>query len=240
MGEVIVVASGKDGVGKTVITSNLGAVLAKEGHSVLLLDLNIGYRNLDISLGVENRVVYDLADVVMGVCRIKQAMIKITGVHNFFLISAPQNKGKTSISNVELSALCSELKKIFDFVIIDAPAVTENGLALAISSADKAVVVIVPEYAAIRDAEPLNAMLADKGIIKKCVIINKIMPGLYRTGLVPDPEEISEMLRLPIVGMVAFDQNIHISSNIGMPIAAVEDRYAETFKKIVDRITSRS
>lgn len=241
MGEVIVVTSGKDGAGKTVVVANLGAALAEAGHTVLLMDLNIGFRNLDILLGMENRVVYDLADVVGGVCRIRQAMIRDGRFENLFLISAPQSFEKAVISAQQLVALCHQLKKLFDYIIIDAPAGTGKGLNLAASPADRAIVVTIPEYAAVRDAELTNAFLENKGIASRCLLVNKILPELFKKGLVPEPEEIAESLRLPIIGLIPYDHNIHISANLGVPIAATENNYiAKNLRGIGERLTSRS
>jgi septum site-determining protein MinD len=241
MGEVIVIASGKDGVGKTVLTVNLGAVLAQNNHSVVLMDLNFGSRNLDIYLGLENRIVYDLVDVITGVCRIKQAMVRDRRFPNLFLISAPQSRHKASVSPEQLQALCHELKKVFDYIIIDAPAGIGSGLALAVSPADRAVVVTVPEYAAIRDTEIISDLLESKGIVNRSVVINKIIPELHQSGLVPDPEEIAETLRLPIAGLIAYDQNIHVSTNMGVPIAAAQGSYiARNLNEIGSRILSRN
>lgn len=241
MGEVIVIASGKDGVGKTVLAANLGAVLAQNNHSVVLMDLNFGSRNLDIYLGLENRIIYDLVDVVTGICRIKQALVRDRRFANLFLISAPQSRQKASISAEQLKALCHELKKVFDFIIIDAPAGNDGGLSLAISAADRAVVVTVPEYAAIRDTEIISDLLESKGIMNRSVVINKIIPELHQSGLVPEPEEIAEILRLPIAGLIAYDQNIHISTNMGVPIAAVQGSYiARNLNEIGIRILSKS
>ena len=239
MGQVIAVTSGKDGVGKTVIASNLGVVLAQNRHSVVLMDLNVGSRNLDISLGLENRIVYDLVDVVTGVCRIKQAMIRDRRFQNLYLISAPQSRNKTPITEGQLMALCQELKQVFDFIIIDAPAGAGNALSQAVSPADRAVVVTVPEYAAVRDTEGINALLLSKGIKDRSVVINKIMPELHQTGLVPDPEEIAEILRMPVSGLIPYDQNIHISTNVGIPIATVKESYiAKNLKRVGERIIS--
>lgn len=241
MGEVIVVASGKDGVGKTVVVTNLGVVLAQSGYSVVLLDMNIGARNLDIRMGLEDRVVYDVADIINGVCRIKKAMIKDDRFDNLYLISAPQRKDKASISTDQLSALCVELKRVFDYIIIDAPAGAGQEFLLAASPADKAVLVTIPEYAAIRDSEPINALLKKAGIVERSVIVNMILPNLHNTNLVPNPEEIAESLRLPVIGLIPYDQNIHISANIGIPIAAIGDNYiSENLRGIAKRIASKN
>jgi septum site-determining protein MinD len=241
MGEVIVVTSGKDGAGKTVVVANLGVALAGAGHSVVLMDLNIGFRNLDILLGMESRVVYDLADVISGVCRIRQAMIRDERFSNLYLISAPQSHEKAIITEDHLIALCGRLKELFDYIIIDAPAGTGKGLNLAASPADRAVVVTIPEYAAIRDAELTNAFLESKGITGRSLVINKILPELFKKGLVPEPEEISQSLRLPIIGLIPYDNNIHISANMGVPIAVTENNYiSKNLKGIGERLASKS
>ncbi|GAB1477004.1 septum site-determining protein MinD [Bacillota bacterium] len=241
MGEVIVVASGKDGVGKTVVVTNLGAGLAQNGYSVVLLDMNIGSRNLDMRMGLEDRVVYDVADIIAGVCRIKKAMIKDERFENLYLISAPQRKDKAVITTAQLSALCRELKRVFDYIIIDAPAGAGHDFLLAASPADRAVLVTIPEYAAIRDSELINAMLKKAGISRRSVIVNMILPDLHNTKLVPDPEEISESLRLPVDGLIPYDRNIHISANMGIPIVAIENNYiAENMKGIAERIASKN
>ena len=237
MGEIIVVTSGKDGVGKTVIAANLGVSLAQKGKSVVLLDMNIGSRNLDIRMGIENNIVYDIADILSGVCRIKKAMVKDKRFDKLFIISAPQNKDKMNISNVHVNALCEELKKVFDYIIIDAPSGSGIGFEQAISPADKAVIVVIPEYAAIRDAELINTALKNAGIQDRSVIINKILPQLHSTEFVPDPDEIAQALRLSISGLIPYDQNIHISANMGIPIAAFGGNYiSDNLKRIAERI----
>ena len=241
MGEVIVMVSGKDGVGKTVIAANLGVVLARRQYSVLLMDLNVGSRSLDICMGMEDRVIYDLADVMTGVCRIKQAMVKDRRFPGLYLLSAPQSREKAPITEKQLCALCNQLKGLFDFILIDAPAEVEKGLKTAVSPADRAIVVTVPEYAAIRDTEAVNALIEKMGITRRSVVINKIMPKLYKTGLLPDPEEIAEILRLPVAGLIPYDENIHISANIGFPIAAAEGNYISgNLIEIGERIVSKS
>ncbi len=241
MGEVIVVTSGKDGVGKTVIAANLGVSLAQMGKSVVLVDMNIGSRNLDICMGIENNIVYDVADILSGVCRIKKGMVRDRRFDNLFIISAPQNKDKIKASNCHIDTLYKELKKVFDYIIIDAPPASGHGFGLAISPADRAIIVVIPEYAAIRDAELINMTLQDSGIDDRSVIINKIIPQLYRTELVPNPDEIAEALRLKVNGLIAYDQNIHIAANMGTPIAALKGNYiSDNLKRIAKRIISKN
>lgn len=237
MGEVILVASGKGGVGKTVFTANLGAELAQREATVVMIDTNLGMRSLDLCLGLEDRIVYDLSDVITGTCRIKQALIKDRRFPNLYLMSAPQSKEKFEIEPKDLEELCLELKKTYDYVLIDAPAGLDDGLLLSTASADRAVIVTVPEVSAIRDADLLDELLEEKGIYKKTAVINKIMPALYGKGIVPDPADIGESLRLQISGMIPYDINIHISANIGVPIVLAKGSYIErNFSAIANRI----
>jgi septum site-determining protein MinD len=241
MGKVILVASGKGGVGKTVFASNAGAKLAQEGYKVVLIDMNMGLRNLDICLGLENKVVYDVADVLAGVCRIKQALIRDRRFPELYLMSAPQNKQKIEITPLHMKVLCNKLKRNFDYIIIDAPAGIGDDLMIAGAGADSAVIVTVPEYAAVRDADMLDLVLLDMGIKKRTYVINKVMANLITTGLVPGISEISEIMRPPMAGIIQYDDNIHIAANNGIPIVYREGTYIEkNFKKIMDRIIEAS
>lgn len=239
MGKVILVASGKGGVGKTVFASNAGAKLAQEGYKVVLIDMNMGLRNLDICLGLENRVVYDVADVLTGVCRIKQALIKDRRFPELYLMSAPQNKQKAEITPLHMKVLCNKLKRNFDFIIIDAPAGIGEDLAIAAAGADAAVIITVPEYAAVRDADMLDQVLIELGIKKRTYVINKVMANLIATGLVPSIADIAETMRPDMAGIIQYDENIHIAANNGLPIVYREGTYIEmNFKKILERIVA--
>jgi septum site-determining protein MinD len=241
MGKVILVASGKGGVGKTVFASNAGAKLAQEGYKVVLIDMNMGLRNLDICLGLENKVVYDVADVLTGVCRIKQALIKDRRFPELYLMSAPQNKQKAEITPLHMKVLCSKLKRNFDYIIVDAPAGIGEDLVIAGAGADLAVIITVPEYAAVRDADMLDQVLLEIGIKKRTYVINKVMSNLITTGLVPGIAEIAESMRPPMAGIIQYDDNIHIAANNGIPIVYREGTYIEkNYKKIVDRIITES
>lgn len=237
MGEAILIASGKGGVGKTVFTANLGAALAEKGASVVLIDMSIGLRSLDICLGLENRIVYDFSDVLAGICSVKQVMIRDRRFPELYLISAPQYRKRTGITPENMRAFCRELTENYDVVLIDAPAGIDESLISAAAAATGAILVTVPEYAAVRDAELLDQMLREAGIKQRCIAINKVMKRLYRTGLVPDPEDIAESLRLPVCGIIAYDENIHVSANIGIPIVTKKESYiARNFSRIADRI----
>ncbi|HVI39856.1 MAG TPA: septum site-determining protein MinD [Anaerovoracaceae bacterium] len=241
MGKVILIASGKGGVGKTVFASNAGAKLAQEGYKVVLIDMNMGLRNLDICLGLENKIVYDVADVLTGVCRIKQALIRDRRFPELYLMSAPQNKQKAEITPLHMKVLCNKLKRNFDFIIIDAPAGIDEGLIMAGAGADAAVIVTVPEYAAVRDADALDQVLLEMGIKKRTYVINKVMANLICTGLVPSIAEIAETMRPNMAGIIQYDENIHIAANNGLPIVYKEGTYIEkNFKKILERIIEAS
>ncbi len=241
MGKVILIASGKGGAGKTVFTSNIGAKLAQEGYKVVLIDMNMGLRNLDICLGLENKVVYDVADVLSGICRIKQALIKDRRFPELYLMSAPQNKEKTEITSLHMKVLCNKLKRNFDFIIIDAPAGIDEGLAIAGAGADSAIIITVPEYAAVRDADALDHVLLAMGIKKRTYIINKVKANLICTGLVPGIAEIAETMRPDMAGIIQYDENIHIAANNGLPIVYKEGTYIEkNFQKILERIIEAS
>lgn len=241
MGKVILIASGKGGVGKTVFTSNAGAKLAQEGYKVVLIDMNLGLRSLDICLGLENKVVYDVTDVLTGVCRIKQALVRDRRFPELYMMAAPQSRNKAEITPLHMKVLCRKLKKNFDYIIIDAPAGIGEDLAIAGSGADMAVIVTVPEYAAIRDADALDQVLLNIGIKNRTYVINKVMANLIYTGLVPGISEIAETLRPPMAGIIQYDENIHIAANNGLPIVYKEGTYIEkNFKKILERIIEAS
>jgi len=236
MSEVILIASGKGGVGKTVLAANLGAILAKRGASVVLMDLNMGRRSLDICLGLEDRIVYDVADAVTGICRIKQALVRDRRFPSLYLISAPQNRKKRTITDKEMIALCGDLKKSFDYIIMDVPGGNDEIVFAAAAAADRALIVAVPEYASIRDTDAMDEALRECGVLKRQVVVNKIMEGLHGRGVVPEPEEIANSLRIPVCGLIPFDENIHISANIGVPVVLARGSYIEkNFSRIVDR-----
>lgn len=237
MSEVILVASGKGGVGKTSFVANAGVVLSQMGYKVLLIDMNMGLRNLDIYLGMESKVVYDVADVLTGMCRIKQATIKDRKFPGLFLISASQYKDKEGITPLHMQVLCEKLKNKYDYIIIDAPAGVGDGLKLAAAGAEKAVVITVPEYAAVRDADTLDRVLSKIGIKKRAYIVNKVREGLLDAAFLPSLEQIAETLRIKPVGFIQYDDNMHIAANTGVPVVSKGDSYLrENFINIAKRI----
>lgn len=237
MGETIVVVSGKGGVGKTVISANIGAALAQKGKRVVLMDMDIGLRNLDISLGMENKIVYDMVDVIEGVCRIRQALIKDKRFPELYLMSSPQLNDKMVVTPTHIKVLCKKLKESFDYIILDAPAGINEGFINAVSAADSAILVTVPEYAAIRDAERVKKALEHFSIERKMLVINKVKLNLIKKGILPSIEYVVEALKWDLVGILPDDENIYIAANNGMPIALKKGSYIENnFSKIAERV----
>lgn len=237
MGEGIVVASGKGGVGKTVFAANMGACLAQKGASVVLVDMNMGLRNLDICLGLESRVVYDVVDVLNGVCRIKQALVRDRRFPELYLMSAAQYKDVSELTPLHMSVLCKKLKNLYDYVVVDAPAGIDDSMRLAAAGADRAVVITTPEFAAVRDADMVDRVLTEMRISRRSCVINKVKAELFGRGLVPSIAEIAETLRMPLTGVIQYDENIHIAANNGMPIVFKQGTYVEqNFTQIIGRI----
>lgn len=224
MGEVIVITSGKGGVGKTTTTANLGTGLASLGKKVVLVDTDIGLRNLDVVMGLENRIVYDLIDVVEGRCRLKQALIKDKRLENLYLLPANQTRDKTAVSRQQMIDLTSQLREEFEFVLIDCPAGIEMGFKNAIAGAEKALVVTTPEVAAVRDADRIIGLLEAAEMEPPRLIINRLRPDMVRKGDMMDIEDMLEILAIDLIGVVPEDQYIVISTNRGEP--AILDRHS--------------
>ncbi|MGI6576045.1 MAG: septum site-determining protein MinD [bacterium] len=238
MGQVIVITSGKGGVGKTTTTANLGTALALLGNSVVLVDADIGLRNLDVVMGLENRIVYDLVDVTSGVCRLKQALIKDKRFNdNLFLLPAAQTKDKTAVSPDQMADLCERLKKQFDYILIDCPAGIEQGFKNAIAGADRAIVVSTPEISAVRDADRIIGLLeaAEKGSPE--LIINRIRSSMVKKGDMMDIDDMIDILAIKLIGVVPDDDNIVISTNKGEPVVLNPGSKAGiAFRNIAGRI----
>lgn len=238
MGKVILITSGKGGTGKSTFASNMGALLASEGKSVVLVDMDMGLRTLDIYMGLESKVVYNVYDVVSGLCRIKQALIKDKRFDNLYLMAAAPHRDDTRVTQLHMKVLFRRLAEKFDYVIVDSPAGIDDGFALSAAGADKAVVVTVPEYTAVRDAEVVSALIDSMGIKEKYYVINKVRPEMITSGMIPTIEEINEIIRMPLAGIIQYDENIHIAVNNGLPIVFKQDSYIyENMNNIVKRIT---
>lgn len=237
MGKVIVVASGKGGTGKTMFTANLGATLAMAGHKTCVVDMDMGLRNLDLYLGLENNVVYDVNDVMQGVCRIKQALIKDKSFPGLYLMAASPKRPDGEITPLHMKVLCKKLSERFDYVVVDSPAGIDDGLALAAAGADMAVVVVSPDYAASRDGDMARMVLQELGVPKVGFLVNKLDMDMIKKGFAPEVSEITRSFRRELLGVVQADENILVSTNLGVPIVFMQDTYiAENFRNIAGRV----
>lgn len=237
MGVALVITSGKGGVGKTTTTANIGAGLANTGKKVVLVDTDIGLRNLDVVLGLENRIVYDLVDVVNGNCRLKQALIKDKRFETLFLLPAAQTKDKSAVSPEQMTELVAELKKEYDFVIIDCPAGIEQGFKNAIAGADKAIVVTTPEVSAVRDADRIVGLLEAAELHEPKLIINRIRPHMVKTGDMMGIQDMIEILAVELLGVVPDDEAIVVSTNRGEPaVLDMNSRAGQAYRNIIQRI----
>ena len=225
MGKAIVIASGKGGTGKTTLAANLGATLALQGHKVVLIDLDTGLRNLDLYLGMENNIVYDINDVLTGVCRIRQALVKVKAFPGLMFMAASPQKPTGEITPLQIKVLCSKLKQKYDYIIIDAPAGIDDGMVVATGGADMGIIVVTPEYSSLRNAEIVKNTLEEQGINKIAYVVNKIDLKLIEQGKAPTFEEVTKSIRDKIVGIIQRDDNIHVSTNLGIPIVSMTETY---------------
>ena len=237
MSKVIVVTSGKGGVGKTTTTANVGAGLAALGHKVVLVDADIGLRNLDVVLGLENRIVYDIVDVTSGHCRLRQAIIKDKRLPGLHLLPAAQTKDKTAVSPEQMQELCGELKKEYEYVIIDCPAGIEQGFKNAIAGAERAIVVTTPEVSAVRDADRIIGLLESSGLSSPELIINRLRINMVKAGDMMSIDDILEILAIDLLGVVPDDDEVVISTNKGEPVVLNEKSLSgKAYRNISRRI----
>lgn len=237
MGNVIVITSGKGGVGKTTTTANIGTALALNGKRVVLIDADIGLRNLDVVMGLENRIVYDLVDVVEGVCKPKQAVIRDKRFEGLFLLPAAQTRDKTAVTPEQMKQLCLDLKEQYDYVLIDCPAGIEQGFRNAIAGADRAIVVTVPEVSAVRDADRIIGLLAANDMSDPVLIVNRIRMDMVKRGDMMDIDDTIEILGIDLLGVVPDDEKIVVSTNRGEPVVVQQDSLAsQAFNNIAKRL----
>ncbi|MGB1289341.1 MAG: septum site-determining protein MinD, partial [Aggregatilineales bacterium] len=239
--KIITITSGKGGVGKSTTTANLGVALAKLGHRVCLMDADIGLRNLDVVMGLENRIVYDLVDVVEGRSRLRQAMIKHKLFPELFLIPAAQTRDKTAISPADMIQVTDKLRAEFDYILIDSPAGIERGFRNAVAPADEVLIVTNPEISAVRDADRIIGLLeaANKGPGQ--LILNRLKIEMVKRGEMLSAEDVTDILALNIIGIVPEDELVVPSSNSGMPVILNEQsRAGVAFMNIARRITGQN
>lgn len=236
MSEVIVITSGKGGVGKTTTSANVGTGLAKLNKKVVLIDTDIGLRNLDVVMGLENRIVYNLVDVVEGNCRAKQAMIKDKKYENLFLLPSAQTRDKSSVTPEQMKKLVDELREDFDYILLDCPAGIEQGFKNAIAGADRALIVTTPEVSAIRDADRIIGLLEANDIRKTDLIINRIRMDMVKRGDMMSMEDVVDILAINLIGVVPDDENIVISTNQGEPLVGSDCLAGQAYMNICHRI----
>ncbi len=236
MSEVIVVTSGKGGVGKTTTSANVGTGLAKLNKKVVLIDTDIGLRNLDVVMGLENRIVYNLVDVIDGNCRIKQALIKDKRYPSLYLLPSAQTKDKNSVTEEQMKKLTDELREEFDYIILDCPAGIEQGFKNAIAGADRALVVTTPEVSAIRDADRIIGLLEANEIGRTDLIVNRLRMDMVKKGDMMSIEDVVDILSIDLIGAVPDDENIVISTNKGDPLVGDDSMAGKAYMNICHRI----
>ncbi|MDV2684905.1 septum site-determining protein MinD [Alkalihalophilus lindianensis] len=241
MGEAIVITSGKGGVGKTTTTANIGTSLALSGKKVCLVDTDIGLRNLDVVMGLENRIIYDLVDVVEGRCKLKQALIKDKRFECLYLLPAAQTKDKHSVEPEQMKHIVNELKQEYDYVLIDCPAGIEQGFKNAVAGADKAIVVTTPETSAVRDADRIIGLLEQEDVSAPKLVVNRIRGHMMKNGEMLDVDEIASILAIDLIGIVVDDEDVIKYSNKGEPIALHTGSKASiAYRNIARRILGES
>ncbi|MDN4072733.1 MULTISPECIES: septum site-determining protein MinD [Fictibacillus] len=241
MGEAIVITSGKGGVGKTTTSANIGTSLALSGKKVCLVDTDIGLRNLDVLMGLENRIIYDLVDVVEERCKLHQALIKDKRFECLFLLPAAQTKDKSSVQPEQMKKIITELKQDYDYVIIDCPAGIEQGFKNAVAGADKSIVVTNPEISSVRDADRIIGLLEQEEVETPKLIVNRVRNHLAKSGDMLDVDEIVSILAIELIGVVVDDENVIKAANKGEPIAMNPDSRASiAYRNIARRILGES
>ncbi len=235
--KVVTITSGKGGVGKTTATANLGTALASGGDKVVCIDADIGLRNLDVVLGLENRIVYDLVDIVEGRCRLRQAMIRDKRLPELYLIPAAQTRDKTAVSPSDMVRLCEDLRSECDWILIDSPAGIERGFRNAIAPADIVIVITNPEVSAVRDADRIIGLIEaeEKGPAR--LLINRIKPEMVKRGDMLTVEDILELLAIELIGVIPEDERVILSTNRGIPISLDgKSQSGQAFRNIARRL----
>jgi len=222
MSRIIVVTSGKGGVGKTTSSANLGMALAKLGRKVVLVDADFGLRNLDLLLGLENRIVYTALEVIARECKLDQALVKDKRQPNLSLLAAPQTRNKTAITAAHMKALVEVLSRYFDYVLIDCPAGIESGFQNAIAGAKEAIVVTTPEISAVRDADRVIGLLESNRITDIKLIVNRIRPAMVKNNDMMSVEDVLDILSVKLIGVIPDDEQVIVSTNKGEPLVLAE------------------
>ncbi|GAA0177352.1 septum site-determining protein MinD [Clostridium sediminicola] len=237
MSEAIVITSGKGGVGKTTTAANVSTALAKLGKKVVVVDGDTGLRNLDVLMGLENRIVFTLLDVIEGRCRLNQALIKDKRIKDLYLLPTAQTRDKSDVSSSQMLGLVNELKKDFDYIIIDCPAGIEQGFENAVIGADRALIVVNPEVTSVRDADRVIGKLDAKGLDNHQLIVNRLDYKMVKKGEMLDVSDIIDSLAIKLIGVVPADEQITIATNKGEPVVLNDKAYAGiAFSNVAKRI----
>jgi septum site-determining protein MinD len=236
---VVTITSGKGGVGKTTATANLAVALAMQGKKVACIDADIGLRNLDVVLGLENRIVYDIVDVVEGRAKLRQAMIRDKRLkEDLYLIPAAQTRDKTAVSPSDMVRVCDELRPLVDYILIDSPAGIERGFRNAIAPADEVLIVTNPEVSSVRDADRIIGLIEAEQKGPGKLVVNRVKPEMVKRGDMLSPEDVIDILAIKLIGLVPEDELILVASNRGTPAAMnpEESRAGRAFHNIAKRL----
>ena len=238
MGRSILVASGKGGSGKTTFAISLGVVLARRKYKVCILDLNFGLRNDDIYIGLEDKVIFDIGDIMSGVCKVEKALVRADAKYgDLYLLESTQNKRIKGITEAHIRALLLQLKRDFDYVIVDAPDATNSDFNLVSGQADTAVLIVTPDPLSLRNTDSVDKILQSAGVKSRCSIINMVKFDLQEQEYAPSIEEITRVLAIPMAGIIPYDENVIIGNNIGTPVVAVTESYiSRNMEEIVTRM----
>ncbi|QNO13606.1 septum site-determining protein MinD [Alkalicella caledoniensis] len=237
MAKIIVITSGKGGVGKTTTTANLGTALAMLNKKVVLIDTDLGLRNLDMVLGLENRIVYDIVEVANGIVPVRKALVKDKKFPDLYLLPASQKSDKTSLSPEQMIKICEQLKEDFDFILIDCPAGIEQGFQTAIAPADHALIVTTPDMSAVRDADRVVGLVEASGISEPHLIVNRVRPAMIKKGDMLDIVDIVEVLSIDLLGFVPEEEKIISSTNKGEPVVLDHSsRAATAYRNMAQRL----
>ncbi len=223
MSRIIVITSGKGGVGKTTCTANLGMALAKRGRKVVVIDADFGLRNLDLLLGLENRIVYTAVEVLAGECRLDQALVKDKRQPNLALLPAAQNRTKEAVTPDQMKKLVAALAQSFDYVLIDSPAGIEMGFQNAIAPAKEAIIITTPEISAVRDADRVVGLLEANDVKRMHLIVNRLRPAMVEKDMMMSVKDVQEILSIPLLGVVPDDEKVIISTNRGEPLVLAQE-----------------
>lgn len=239
-GKIIVVTSGKGGVGKTTATASIGAALALEGNRVAVIDMDIGLRNLDVVLGLENRIVFNIVDVVNKRCNLAQALIRDRRIENLFLVPASQSDNKDVLTTLGVQRIAKQLKNEFNYIIMDSPAGIEKGFENSIVAADEAIVVCTPDVSSVRDADRVIGLLYARSITPR-LVVNRIMPEMVAKGDMLSHEDVMDVLSIDLLGLVPMDNQVVISTNTGVPLVMQNQSLAgQAFRRIAKRINGET